>query len=569
MHDKLSTTPLRHALRRSAAATLSALSVFSVFAVTAALASSAYAAAPTPMKPGVYEEVVRGNNGPLTVRVTLTADRIEAVAIGDNYETDYIALEPMKNVATEVVRRQRLDVDTVSGATESTTALLRAVFQAVTEAGGDLNDFLKAGAVDPATLPGKTVKADVVVVGGGGSGLTAALTAAKAGKKVLLIEKHETLGGSTALACCSLSKPSSLDTGDATPAGEALRKTEPQLLALLSELGVNFKNDNAGSLAVEGMVLVKKLEDAARAAGVEMLTSTALYKIERADGSDGAVTRVLAQDGATRYEVDAPAVVLATGGFAYDIERVISTMPRWTALTPFATAAKTSTGDGIRIAETAGAAVFEDAHVIAGGLGARYAELDRAVALSGGIPNGVLVNGRGVRFVNEAVPDLTEKAAMEDITWVIFDAADAKRAETFSKYLTFEVVVDATDWLTLARRMGVHAETLAQTMKTYNEGVAAKKDAFGKPAEHLRAVTKTPYYAVRLWPRIAGTVGGLQTNEGMAVLDRSGKPIPGLFAAGETANGSLLKGAVPVGASLTEALASGLIAGDAAAKAGK
>ena len=117
--------------------------------------------------------------------------------------------------------------------------------------------------------------------------------------------------------------------------------------------------------------------------------------------------------------------------------------------------------------------------------------------------------------------------------------------------------------------MGVHAETLAQTMKTYNEGVAAKKDAFGKPAEHLRAVTKTPYYAVRLWPRIAGTVGGLQTNEGMAVLDRSGKPIPGLFAAGETANGSLLKGAVPVGASLTEALASGLIAGDAAAKAGK
>lgn len=541
--------------------TLAALSSFS-----AAQAADADKTAPTTMKPGVYEEVVHGNNGPLKVSVTLTKDRIEAITIGDNYETDYIALEPMKSVAAEVVARQRVDVDTVSGATRSTTALLRAIGQAVTKAGGNLEGFMKAGAVDPATLPGKTVKTDVVVVGGGGAGLTAALTAAKAGKKVLLIDKHENLGGSTALACCSLTKPSGLtNLTEGSAAGAAIEKKEPELLALLQTLGVDISNENAGSLAVEGAVLVKKLEDAVRAAGVEVLTSTALYQIERNPG--GAVSRVLAQDGATRYEVDAPAVVLATGGFAFDVERVISTMPRWTALTPFATAAKTSTGDGIRIAESAGAAVHDTAAVISGGLGARYAELDRAVAMAGGIPNGVLVNGRAVRFVNEALPDLTPVAGEEDAVWFIFDASDDARNQIVTKYLTYEVAVDGEDWLKLARRMGVHAETLVKTMDAYNAGVKAKKDAQGKAPEHLKAVTKAPFYAVRLWPRIAGTVGGLETNEAMAVLDAAGKPIPGLYAAGETANGAVWKdAAVPAGASLAEALASGLIAGEAAVK---
>lgn len=45
---------------------------------------------------------------------------------------------------------------------------------------------------------------DIVVVGGGGSGLTAAIFARKAGAKVVLLEKHEELRGSTGLSIGSI-----------------------------------------------------------------------------------------------------------------------------------------------------------------------------------------------------------------------------------------------------------------------------------------------------------------------------------------------------------------------------
>ena len=45
--------------------------------------------------------------------------------------------------------------------------------------------------------------------------------------------------------------------------------------------------------------------------------------------------------------------------------------------------------------------------------------------------------------------------------------------------------------------------------------------------------TKGPFYAIRLWPRVHHTMGGLEINEKAQVLDVKGNPIAGLYAAGE------------------------------------
>ena len=49
--------------------------------------------------------------------------------------------------------------------------------------------------------------------------------------------------------------------------------------------------------------------------------------------------------------------------------------------------------------------------------------------------------------------------------------------------------------------------------------------------------TKGPFYAIRLWPRVHHTMGGLEINTKAQVLDANGKVIPGLYAAGETTGG--------------------------------
>ena len=73
--------------------------------------------------------------------------------------------------------------------------------------------------------------------------------------------------------------------------------------------------------------------------------------------------------------------------------------------------------------------------------------------------------------------------------------------------------------------------------------------------------TKGPFYAIRLWPRVHHTMGGLEINEKAQVLDVKGNPIAGLYAAGEATGG--VHGMVRLG---TVAVADCIIFGRIAAR---
>lgn len=148
---------------------------------------------------GTYTAEANGNNGPVKVSVTVSADAITAVEITEHAETPGLSDPAISDIPAAIVEHQSLAIDTVSGATNTSNAILTAAAEAIALAGGDV-DALKAAAVETAPVEDVEATYDVVVVGGGGAGLTAAITAAQNGASVVLIEKAGALGGNTLIA---------------------------------------------------------------------------------------------------------------------------------------------------------------------------------------------------------------------------------------------------------------------------------------------------------------------------------------------------------------------------------
>ena len=148
---------------------------------------------------GTYTATAQGNNGPVIVSVTFSADAITDVTVVEHSETAGLSDRPIAEIPAAIVENQSLAVDTVSGATNSSNAILTAVADCVAQAGGDV-EALKAVAVEKAPVEDVEATYDVVVLGGGGAGLTASITAAQNGAKVILVEKAGSLGGNTLIA---------------------------------------------------------------------------------------------------------------------------------------------------------------------------------------------------------------------------------------------------------------------------------------------------------------------------------------------------------------------------------
>ena len=145
---------------------------------------------------GTYTATAQGMNGEVTVSVTFDNSSIKKITIDKHQETVGISDAAIKQIPEQIIKMQSLAVDTVSGASVTSKAILSAVSSAVEQAGGDV-DTLKMSKMQ--AKAGKTVQktADVIVVGGGGAGLSAAIAACQNNAKVILIEKTALLGGNT------------------------------------------------------------------------------------------------------------------------------------------------------------------------------------------------------------------------------------------------------------------------------------------------------------------------------------------------------------------------------------
>ena len=137
--------------------------------------------------------------GDVSVTLTLTDNVItDCTAKGDE-ETPGIGSVVIEQFPGEVVEGNTINLDSISGATITSNAFVEAAKAALTEAGLNPDDYM---AKADKTANGETVNydADVVVIGAGGAGMTAAMTAADAGQKVVILESQAMVGGNSARA---------------------------------------------------------------------------------------------------------------------------------------------------------------------------------------------------------------------------------------------------------------------------------------------------------------------------------------------------------------------------------
>ena len=132
------------------------------------------------------------------VSVTLTIENgviIDCTAEGAQ-ETPGIGSVVLEQFPAEVVAGNTVAIDAISGATITSNAFVEAAKAALTSAGLNPEDYMtKAGAANA----GETItkEADIVIVGAGGAGMTAAMTAADAGKSVIIVESQAMVGGNS------------------------------------------------------------------------------------------------------------------------------------------------------------------------------------------------------------------------------------------------------------------------------------------------------------------------------------------------------------------------------------
>lgn len=135
--------------------------------------------------------------------------------------------------------------------------------------------------------------------------------------------------------------------------------------------------------------------------------------------------------------------------------------------------------------------------------------------------------------VTASINALPEKSA-----YVVFDADVKSRATAINQYEKMGFVIKGDSIEELAQKMDVPQDKLKTTLDTWNNAVKNKNDAeFGRKTGMDNDLSAAPFYAIKIAPGIHYSMGGVKINANTEVLDKDGKAIPGVFAAGEVTGG--------------------------------
>lgn len=580
-------------------------------------------AAPLALKNGTFEGKAYGNNGWLTVEVTIKDNKITDIKTPGQRETKYLGDTAIREIGKDVLQYQTLNVDNIAGATVTSTALKTAIAQAIEKAGGDIAAFQKSVPEKIKKVAGITKgSADLIIVGAGGAGLSAAVTAKDLGvKNVLVLEKMPVIGGNT-LRCASAFNAADPDRQKALPMTETLKKAVVKAISekpvseehakLMADVKAKYEaylksgsktlfdcpewhalqtynggdkvghiplirqysnnvldtlhwmqskgspvmdrvSQGAGALwqrthqldAPAGLGLIDPLYQSAVKQGVNFKLGMRVQDLILND--KGRVIGVTATDKVgNKYEFTSKdGVILATGGYSQNKEMRQKSAPH---LTPemVSTNQPGATGDGIVIAtrhgaDTTGMNYVQVYPLATPGTGALQG---RARKMSG-LDDVIDVNKNGERFVKEdARRDEFVAAIKKQPGGVVYDINDSSIVKPLNSFnedvetlVSIGRIYKADSLADLAKQLGMPADKLEATVAEFNKMVEAKNDPkFGRKLFD-RPIVKPPFYATPRAPSIHHTMGGLQISTNAQVLDKKGKPIPGLYAAGEVTGG--------------------------------
>jgi fumarate reductase flavoprotein subunit len=435
----------------------------------------------------------------------------------------------------------------------------------------------------------ETVTADVVVVGAGIAGLTAALSAAGAGARTILLEKGPTYnvrGLHNAAIASRLQKRAGIKIDRAQIISTIMEwgayRSDQKLVKLWADHCDNVMDwllDMAEAADVQVILdpttkpwyfpnyptihvfppklqetLAEMLLSNGRALGVEYrFESPAVRLVRKGKGRVSGVIARNARGDYTRFNAR-KGVVLCTGDYGNDRQMVQKYC--WPALASLKCAYTTdlNTGDGHKMGLWVGAAMDEPPHC--------PMLFDWAVWSQSGLFNlarqpWLYVNTNGERFMNEDLPwgyECTQIMRQPGkVAWSVWDAKYEQEIprmgsqccknmgpptflwnpKQLDEALENRNVLVAPTIDELAQKMGVPVETYKATVARYNNLARNGEDSdFGKHPDRLTTIEKPPFYACQMEARYMVILSGLKINTRLQVIDTERNAIPGLYAAG-------------------------------------
>lgn len=448
-------------------------------------------------------------------------------------------------------------------------------------------------------VPNHTETTDIVVIGSGSAGFTAAVNAMQNGAKVILLEKMPITGGNSQIAAGGMNVAGTeyqkeagvtMDTPeimfqDTMKGGKnindpklvrILSNQSPESLKWLESIGgkLNHLSFSGGQTykrvhtseggGLVGAYIVKTLHNYATSKGMDIRSNNKAVRL--LTDKKGKVTGVRVNGKFSGiYDINAKAVILATGGFGANNPMVASFRPELFGTTT--SNQPGAIGDGILLAQMVGAD-FTDMEQI---------QIHPTVALNTKIliseslrgSGAIMINKQGKRFVNEMrTRDQTSAAVLAQpgqTAFVVFDENIKSSMKQIDGHFKLGFVKQAKNAEELAKVMGVPADSLKASLATFNEAIKNKNDKeFGRK-DLEKTLDHGNLYAIEVAPGIHHTMGGVKINETAQVIGKNGKPIEGLYAAGEI-TGGVHGGNRLGGNAMADTLTFGRIAGNQAAK---
>jgi fumarate reductase flavoprotein subunit len=458
------------------------------------------------------------------------------------------------------------------------------------------------------------ISCDVLVVGAGLAGFTAAVRATEGGASVVLIDKsvNELGDGNVLMASGSLraggkspkSNPSELydfvmSEGVGYPdLVKAWSETCGRAIEWLPTVGVEIEETAPGRIWLNQKSAISYGPVYKKDVGGRALTSLKKQFLNLGgsylNGSEGVrlhfengrVTGLIAKQNGAEIKLRAGSTILTTGGFSANPELVKKYIGAHADRCKLR-GSKQDTGDGLRMALAVGAKAVNLKYFY-GHLISRKALTDDRFwpypRLDSFVDEGILIDHGGNRFIDEGRGDVAvanELARSDDPTGaaLIFDHAswDAAKDDSFSKSVKTPA---PNPWLMdnegdifhhdsidgLAQRIGTDTANLTKTVEQYNRAIqSGNPNSLAVPRTGKPKPLLPPYYGLKVVPGITFTMGGVLVNGRCEALNLEEKPIPGLYAAGDTIGGLMggYRGGYTGG--LMQAVVTGILAGENAA----
>ncbi|MDO4548843.1 MAG: FAD-dependent oxidoreductase [Clostridia bacterium] len=505
-----------------------------------------------------------GYGGDVSVSLTVEGGVLTDVVIEGPNETLGVGSMAVEQMPALMIEANAVDVDIIAGATYTSTGILEAAATALESLGIELIPT----ASSDAQVELEPVYTDVLVVGAGGAGLSAAATAADEGADVILVEMLSFTGGSTAQSGGVMLRGANEGDPEGTMTDDELYdylmewsqyRADPEVVRTYVDkagedqpwafsLGDGVQNttryhmmpenimairpDGDATAAATGIILTQQMEKGVLERGVDLRLNTAATQLIVEDGK---VIGAMVESRQGTYPIYAEGgVILCTGGFAQNKDLLAEYGVPNAELVPVSCTAG-ATGTGLLMARDIGAKIqfgpnwdTDGYHTLAASGYSNYLNM-------------VLLNAKGQRFHREddqlpfIYTDMVIETGMGNIEF--FFLTDPNLDPNPDALVEMGQAVKCDTFEDLVAYIGCDAQTLQNTLDEYNANTGVDDPVTGKLASYMQGI-EAPYYCVKANPIRVVTIGGIIIDKDAQVLDTDDNPIPGLYAAGELANGS-------------------------------